>query len=82
MRRMFEPFGKVVSCYLYSAGKSRFSFVQMSYEAEGESAIEGLNGGEFFGRELVIAWAVKQRPVRLEKRECAAEKILLRSMRE
>jgi hypothetical protein len=36
----------------------------MMNEGDAESAIEGLNRVEFFGRELVVRWAEKQRPLR------------------
>jgi RNA recognition motif-containing protein len=37
-------------------------------EVAAESAIEALNGSELFGRELIVNWATKQRPVRVKVR--------------
>jgi hypothetical protein len=54
----------VVSLYLYNSGKVRFSFLQMINEADGDSALEGLDGAEFFGIELVVQWAKIQLPAR------------------
>ena len=66
IRKLFSPFGEVAAAHVFTAGKRRFGFVLMTNEADGESAIEALNGGEFFGRELVVQWAAKQRLVRFK----------------
>lgn len=50
--------------YVYTTGKSRFSFVEMTNEADGESAIEALNGSELCTRELIVDGANKQRQVK------------------
>ena len=65
IRRMFEPFGgKSRAADVFTAGKKRFAFVLMMNESDAESAIGGLNGSEFFGRELLVQWTAKQRSVR------------------
>jgi RNA recognition motif-containing protein len=49
IRRLFEPFGEVFSVHLYSQNKGRFSFVQMTNEANGDNAIEALIARSFSG---------------------------------
>ena len=67
IRKLFSSFGEVAAAHVFTAaGKKRFGFALMTNEADGESAIEGLSGAEFFGRELVVQWAAKQRPVRFK----------------
>jgi RNA recognition motif-containing protein len=63
IQRTFEPFGEVVSVYLYSTGKRRFAFVTLTNEADGESAIEVLDQSQLFERTLLVQWAIKQRPL-------------------
>jgi RNA recognition motif-containing protein len=58
----------VASAYLYTVGKARFALLQVTDEVAAESAIEALNGSELFGRELIVNWATKQRPVRVKVR--------------
>ena len=56
LRLAFEPFGQVKSAAIikdkYSGQSKGFGFVEMSSKAEGESAIDGLNGKELKGRAL------------------------------
>ena len=48
IRRLFELFGEVAAAHVFTAGKKRFAFVLMTNEADADSAIEGLNGAEFW----------------------------------
>jgi RNA recognition motif-containing protein len=58
LRGAFEAFGKVDSVAIikdkYSGESKGFGFVEMPSTAEGQAAIEGLNGKEFKGRTLTI----------------------------
>ena len=56
--------GEIGAADVFTAGKKRFAFVLMMNESDAESAIGGLNGSEFFGRELLVQWTAKQRSVR------------------
>ncbi len=53
-----EAFGKVVSATIikdkFSGQPKGFGFVEMSSNAEGQAAIDGLNGKELNGRELNV----------------------------
>ena len=53
-----KEFGKVISATIIKdkfSGKTKgFAFVEMSSKAEGQAAIDGLNGKELKGRELSI----------------------------
>ncbi len=54
----FKAFGKVISAAIikdkFSGQPKGFAFVEMSSVAEGQAAIEGLNGKELKGRELNV----------------------------
>jgi RNA recognition motif-containing protein len=54
LRLAFEPFGQVESATIIKdkhSGQSKgFGFVEMASKAEGQSAIDGLNGGQGGGR--------------------------------
>jgi RNA recognition motif-containing protein len=54
----FEPFGQVESATIIKdkhSGQSKgFGFVEMASKAEGQSAIDGLNGKELKGRALNV----------------------------
>jgi RNA recognition motif-containing protein len=54
----FEPFGQLESATIIKdkhSGQSRgFGFVEMASKAEGQSAIDGLNGTELKGRTLKV----------------------------
>ena len=54
----FEPFGQLESATIIKdkhSGASRgFGFVEMASKAEGQSAIDGLNGTELKGRTLKV----------------------------
>ena len=54
----FEPFGQVESATIIKdkhSGQSKgFGFVEMASKAEGQSAIDGLNGKELKGRTLNV----------------------------
>ncbi|MBI2799773.1 MAG: RNA-binding protein [Gammaproteobacteria bacterium] len=58
LRGAFEPFGKVVSAEVIFDKRTRrsrgYGFVEMEHDAEGQRAIEALNGKEFHGRELRV----------------------------
>ncbi|KKK97746.1 hypothetical protein LCGC14_2649660, partial [marine sediment metagenome] len=69
LRLALEQFGQVESATIIKdkhSGQSKgFGFVEMSSKAEGQSAIDGLNGKELKGRTLNVNEA---RPPRTEKR--------------
>jgi len=54
----FEPFGQVGSATIikdkYSGQSKGFGFVEMASKAEGQSAIDGLNGKDLKGRALNV----------------------------
>jgi RNA recognition motif-containing protein len=54
----FKTFGKVISAIIikdkFSGQAKGFAFVEMSSVAEGQAAIEGMNGKELKGRELNV----------------------------
>ena len=58
LQAAFEPFGTVAEVVLVSdrdTGRSRgFAFVTMGSRAEGQAAIEGLQGRELNGRALSV----------------------------
>ena len=58
LRAAFEPFGTVAEVVLVSdrvTGQSRgFAFVTMGSRAEGQAAIDGLQGRELDGRALSV----------------------------
>jgi len=58
LKRAFEAFGQVESVNIIKdkfTGKSKgFGFVEMPGEAEGQAAIDGLNGKELKGRTLNV----------------------------
>jgi cold-inducible RNA-binding protein len=58
LKRAFEAFGQVESVNIIKdkfTGKSKgFGFVEMPAEAEGQAAIDGLNGKELKGRTLNV----------------------------
>jgi cold-inducible RNA-binding protein len=58
LRMAFEPFGQVESAAIikdkYSGQSKGFGFVEMASKAEGQSAIDGLNGKELKGRTLNV----------------------------
>ena len=58
VRGLFTPFGQVSTVSLIKdkfTGQSRgFAFVEMSNMAEGQKAIQGLNGKDFKGRALTV----------------------------
>jgi cold-inducible RNA-binding protein len=58
LRPAFEPFGQVESATIIKdkhTGQSKgFGFVEMASKAEGQSAIDGLNGKELKGRALNV----------------------------
>jgi len=65
LRKLFEPFGKVVSARIIANkfnGKSKgFGFVEMENRTDSLAAIRALNGKEFRGRKAVVNEA-KSRP--------------------
>ena len=58
LKKAFEEFGQVESAKIISdmySGRSKgFGFVEMSNEAEAQSAIDGLNGKDLKGRTLNV----------------------------
>jgi len=58
LRKAFEEFGQVASVTLikdkYSGQSKGFGFVEMPAKAEGQSAIDGLNGKDLKGRTLNV----------------------------
>lgn len=58
LRQAFEAYGEVSSASIIkdkNTGRSRgFGFVEMPSDAEGQAAIEALNGSELGGRALKI----------------------------
>jgi len=58
LRQAFEAFGQVESAAIikdkYSGESKGFGFVEMPAKAEGQSAINGLNGKELKGRTLNV----------------------------
>jgi RNA recognition motif-containing protein len=58
LRELFESHGEVTSCKIITdrdTGRSKgFGFVEMADKAEGESAIEALNGQDLSGRTIVV----------------------------
>lgn len=58
LKLALEQFGKVESVTIindkYSGQSKGFGFVEMSSKAEGQSAIDGLNGKELKGRTLNV----------------------------
>ena len=58
LRLAFEPFGQVESATIIKdkhSGQSKgFGFVEMASKAEGQSAIDGLNGKELKGKVLNV----------------------------
>jgi len=58
LRIAFEQFGQVESATIikdkYSGRSKGFGFIEMASQAEGQSAIDGLNGKELKGRTLNV----------------------------
>ena len=58
LRIAFEQFGQVESATIikdkYSGRSKGFGFIEMASKAEGQSAIDGLNGKELKGRALNV----------------------------
>jgi len=58
LQKAFEAFGQVESAKIitdkYSGQSKGFGFVEMPSKAEGQSAIEGLNGKDLKGRTLNV----------------------------
>ena len=58
LRELFESHGEVVSAKIITdreTGRSKgFGFVEMADKAEGQSAIEALNGQELAGRAIAV----------------------------
>jgi RNA recognition motif-containing protein len=58
LKKAFEEFGQVESAKIitdtYSGRSKGFGFVEMSNEAEAQSAIDGLNGKDLEGRTLNV----------------------------
>lgn len=63
LKALFEQYGEVADCRIIidrNTQRSRgFGFVEMANEADGEKAMEALNGSEFEGRTLVVRKAIR-----------------------
>lgn len=66
IREEFAAFGEVADVTVISdreTGASRgFGFVEMGSESDAQSAIQGLNGREFHGRQLNVSLAKPREP--------------------
>jgi cold-inducible RNA-binding protein len=58
LRQAFEPFGQIESAVIIKdkvSGRSKgFGFVEFSSQADGQSAIDGLNGQDLKGRNINV----------------------------
>ena len=58
LRKSFEDFGKIESVTIikdkYSGQSKGFGFIEMSSKAEGQAAIDGLNGKDLKGKTLNV----------------------------
>jgi RNA recognition motif-containing protein len=58
LQQLFEQYGEVSSANIITdreTGRSRgFGFVEMPNDAEGQAAIDALNGTEFDGRTIIV----------------------------
>jgi RNA recognition motif-containing protein len=58
LKKALEPFGQVESATIikdkYSGQSKGFGFAEMAAKAEGQSAIDGLNGKELKGKALIV----------------------------
>ncbi len=58
LRQLFAEYGEVTSANIITdreTGRSRgFGFVEMSNDAEGQKAIDGLNGTDFEGKTINV----------------------------
>ena len=65
LKTAFEQYGKVADCAVVSdrdTGKSRgFGFVTMADRRDASKAIEGMDGAELDGREIVVNVATERR---------------------
>ena len=61
LERLFEPFGNVKSVrvvdLLKTAKTTATGFVEMETEAQGQAAMDALNGTQYRGAHLVVTWA-------------------------
>ena len=71
LRKLFEPFGKVVSAKVITyrdTGRSRgFGFVEMEVDKESNEAMSKLNGQQIEGRAISVSVA-REREDRSEKK--------------
>lgn len=69
LAELFAPYGEVTSARIIINRDTRrskgYGFVEMPNEAEGNAAIEALNGSEHMGRTINVAVA-NERPARPE----------------
>lgn len=58
LERAFAQYGEVSSCKIVTdreTGKAKgFGFVDMPDDSEAKAAIEGLNGSDFMGRNMIV----------------------------
>jgi RNA recognition motif-containing protein len=68
LRQAFSEFGQVDSVTIimdkFSGRSKGFGFIEMSSQESGQAAIEGLNGKELKGRELIVNEARPQEKTR------------------
>jgi len=64
LREIFEEYGEVASVKIiydkYSGKSKGFGFVEMPDEAEAKKAIEGLNGTEVSGRNIIVNESIER----------------------
>lgn len=70
LAELFAPYGEVTSARIIINRDTRrskgYGFVEMPNEAEGNAAIEALNGSDHMGRTINVAIA-NERPERVER---------------
>jgi len=58
LKELFEEFGEVISAKIimdrYTQRSKGFGFVEMKEDADGQQAIESLNGKDFMGKNIVV----------------------------
>ncbi len=61
LKNVFLPYGEVIGAKIVRDQETKrskgFGFVEMANEADGEKAIEGLNGFELSGRKMIVTQA-------------------------
>jgi hypothetical protein len=76
VRRLFSPFGqvKLLLTERTEADGGDFSVgIQMGSHEEAENALAALNGRDFHGRCLTVAWSTEELPLRIERSKSGLE---------